>query len=128
MGEEEPRMRFHSMKESCVDTGQCLLKQGVAGSSLEGKTTQQVGIEVHKGDEVTIAEPRVELESEKNKESGPRTIAPQDQTIAISQSARTPWTSSDPLNSTPNWSTFGMIGQPNASIHIDKYYTFVERV
>ena len=58
------------MKESCVDTGQCLLKQGVAGSSLKAKTTQQVGVEVYKGDEVTIAESRVELESEKNEENG----------------------------------------------------------
>jgi len=57
------------MKESCVDTGQCLLKQGVAGSSLKTKTTQQVGVEVDMGYEVTIAESEVELESEKNKES-----------------------------------------------------------
>ena len=58
------------MKKSCVDTGQCLLKQGVAGSSLKAKTTQQVGVEVDMGYEVTIAESEVELESEKNKESG----------------------------------------------------------
>jgi len=70
MGEEAPRMRFHSMKESCVDTGQCLLKQGVAGGSLKAKTTQQVGVEVYKGNEVTIAESRVELESKKNEENG----------------------------------------------------------
>ena len=57
------------MKESCVDTGQCLLKQGVAGSSLKTKTTQQAGVEVDMGYEVTIAESEVELESEKNKES-----------------------------------------------------------
>jgi hypothetical protein len=35
-------------------TSQCLLKQGVAGISLKAKTTQQVGVEVHKGDEVSV--------------------------------------------------------------------------
>jgi hypothetical protein len=63
------------MKESCIGTGQCLLKQGVARISLKAKTTQQVGVEVYKGDEVTIAESGVELESKKDEESGKRKLA-----------------------------------------------------
>ena len=67
-GRAEDEIPFHEGVR--VDTGQCLLKQGVAGSFLKAKTTQQVGVEVHKGDEVTIAESRVELESEEDKENG----------------------------------------------------------
>ncbi len=58
------------MKMMSVDSFQGGVEKGMTGSSLEVESLKEVGVEVYKGDEVTIAEFRVELESEKDKEDG----------------------------------------------------------
>jgi hypothetical protein len=58
------------MKQSGVESAECLLEKGVTGSFFEAESLEEIGVEVDKGDKVTVAEFRVELESEENKEGG----------------------------------------------------------
>jgi hypothetical protein len=50
------------------------VEKGMTWSSLEVESIKEVGIEVDICDDVTIAEPRVELESEKDKEDWEREL------------------------------------------------------
>ena len=62
------------MKMMSVDSSQGGVEKGMTGSSLEVESIKEVGIEVDICDKVTIAEPDVELESEKDKEGGEREL------------------------------------------------------
>ena len=62
------------MKMMSVGSCQGGLEKGMTGSSLEVESIKEVGIEVHICDKVTIAEPGVELESEKDKEDWEREL------------------------------------------------------
>ena len=62
------------MKMMSVDSFQGGVEKGMTGSSLEVESIKEVGIEVDICDKVTIAEPEVELESEKDKEDGEREL------------------------------------------------------
>ena len=64
----------HPVKEPGVDTHQCLLKEGVAGSPVESEPPEERGVEVDLGNEVTVAEARVELETEEDKENREREL------------------------------------------------------
>jgi len=57
-----------------VDSFQGGVEKGMTGSSLEVESIKEVGIEFDICDKVTIAEPGVELESEKDKEDGERKL------------------------------------------------------
>ena len=62
------------MKKLGVQPLQCLMEQGVAGSSGESEVLKELGVEVDPGNKVTISQTRVELESQKNKECGKRKL------------------------------------------------------
>ena len=58
------------MKMMSVNSFQGGVEKGMTGSSFEAESIKEVGIEVDICDKVTIAELGIELEFEKNKESG----------------------------------------------------------
>ena len=60
----------HSVKESSVDPPQGLVERGVAWSPVKTECVKERGIEVDICNKVTVPKSRVELESEKDKESG----------------------------------------------------------
>ncbi len=62
------------MKMMSVDSAQGGVEKGMTGSSLKVESVKEVRIEVDICDKVTIAEPEVELESEKDKEDGEREL------------------------------------------------------
>lgn len=62
------------MKKLGVQPLQCLMEQGVAGRSGEPEVLKELGVEVDPGNKVAISQTRVELECQKNKESGKRKL------------------------------------------------------
>jgi len=57
-----------------VDSSRGGVEKGMTGSSLEVESIKEVGIEFEICDKVAVAESRVELESEKNKEDWERQL------------------------------------------------------
>ena len=58
------------MKTMSVNSFQGGVEKGMTGNSLEVESIKEVGVEVDICDKVAVAEPGVELESEKDKEGG----------------------------------------------------------